>query len=126
MIEDNIKEIVHFMNYAQQLEGVKEIAREVCKALIPSSRSLVGKDLVNVFKMIDRYEGQLTQEARELIINVAPNLMTIESQKIFDHYQGTTGGAIKDKKLEEINEKLEKQDLINKIMILKKYQHIYH
>jgi len=34
--------------------------------------------------------------------------MTIESQKIFDHYQGTTGGAIKDKKLEEINEKLEK------------------
>ena len=114
------------MNYAQQLEGVKEIAREVSKALIPSSRSLVGKDLVNVFKMIDRYEGQLTQEARELIINVAPNLMTIESQKIFDHYQGTTGGAIKDKKLEEINEKLEKQDLINKIMILKKYQHIYH
>lgn len=47
---------------------------------MPLSRSIVGNDLVNLFKMIDRYG--ITEDVRQLMINVAPNLMTIEMQKI--------------------------------------------
>jgi len=52
---NNFKEILHFMNYTPNFEGAKEVARELCKLMLPLSRSLVGRDLVNLFKMIDRY-----------------------------------------------------------------------
>lgn len=45
LILNNVKEIVHFMNYSPQMEGAKEIARDICKTLLPQSRSIVGKDL---------------------------------------------------------------------------------
>ena len=63
------------------------------------SRSFVGKDLVNLFKMIDRYG--ITDDMLPLLINVAPNLMTIESQKIFtdDNF---------DDRFIKINERMEK------------------
>ncbi len=62
------------------MEGAKDIARDLCKLIMPLSRSIVGNDLVNLFKMIDRFG--ITEDVRELMINVAPNLMTIEMQKI--------------------------------------------
>jgi hypothetical protein len=49
--------------------------------MLPLSRSIVGNDLINLFKMIDRFG--ITEDVRQLMINVAPNLMTIESQKIY-------------------------------------------
>jgi hypothetical protein len=71
------------MNQAPNFEGSKEIARDLCKMMLPISRSIVGNDLVNLFKMIDRYG--ITEDVRLLMINVAPNLMTIESQKIYQY-----------------------------------------
>lgn len=65
------------MNNVSGLEGSKEIAKEFSKTILPYSRSIVGKDLVNLFKMIDKYS--ITEDVRALIANVAPNLMTIES-----------------------------------------------
>ncbi len=62
------------------MEGAKDIARDLCKLIMPLSRSIVGNDLVNLFKMIDRFG--ITEDVRQLMINVAPNLMTIEMQKI--------------------------------------------
>jgi hypothetical protein len=49
--------------------------------MLPLSRSIVGNDLINLFKMIDRFG--ITEDVRQLMINVAPNLMTIESQSIY-------------------------------------------
>lgn len=49
--------------------------------MLPHSRSIVGNDLINLFKMIDRYG--ITEDVRQLMINVAPNLMTIESQNLY-------------------------------------------
>jgi hypothetical protein len=73
--------------------------------------------------MIDRFA--LTDDVMPLLINVAPNLMTIESQKIYDY---SKSGLLpeKDREFSRINERMEKQDLAHKIMILKKYEHIYH
>lgn len=55
------------------------------------------------------------------MINVAPNLMTIELQKIYLNKEGKS-----DIHFGRVNERLEKSDLANKIMILKKYESIYH
>ncbi len=121
LILNNVKEIVHFLTYAQNLEGGKDIARELCKLMLPISRSIVGNDLVNLFKMIDRYG--INDDVRQLMINVAPNLMTIESQKI---HQYKKANKDQDVQFAKINERLEKSDLANKIMILKKYESIYH
>jgi len=49
--------------------------------MLPLSRGIVGNDLINLFKMIDRFG--ITEDVRLLMINVAPNLMTIESQSIY-------------------------------------------
>lgn len=49
--------------------------------MLPLSRSIVGNDLINLFKMIDKFG--ITEDVRQLMINVAPNLMTIESQSIY-------------------------------------------
>lgn len=46
--------------------------------------------------------------------------MTIESQKIYNRYQSKP-----DERFQLINDRLEKQDVSNKKMILKKYEHIY-
>jgi hypothetical protein len=45
------------MNFVspQNLESAKDIARDFCKVIHTHSRSLVGKDLVNLFKLIDKY-----------------------------------------------------------------------
>ena len=89
---------------------------------MPQSRSFVGKDLVNLFKMIDKYS--INDDMRTLIVNVAPNLMTIEALRIYDHSRRFDGEY--DSRFTKINERLEKATLADKIMILKKYEHIYH
>jgi hypothetical protein len=53
--------------------------------MLPISRSIVGTDLVNMFKLIDRYG--ITEDVWHLMINVAPNLMTIETQNIYQYEQ---------------------------------------
>lgn len=53
LIQDNFKELIHFLVYAKGFEGIREVARDLCKLSTPSSRSLVGPDLVNMFKVID-------------------------------------------------------------------------
>ena len=77
LIVNNVKEIVQFLNQVSNFEGSKDIARDLCKLMLPISRSIVGNDLVNLFKLIERYG--ITEDVRQLMINVAPNLMTIES-----------------------------------------------
>ena len=67
--------------------------------------------------MIDRYG--ITDEAVTLMLQVAPNLMTIESKKL------SNGQSYGDERFKVINERLEKEDLKNKIMILKKYEDIF-
>ena len=105
LIQDNYKEFVHFLAYAKGLEDGKTIAASLCKLIEPCSRSMVGPDLVNLFKVIDRYS--LTDEVRQLLINVAPNLMTIESLKIYDY--STTGLIGKeDAEFSRVNQHLEK------------------
>ena len=86
LIQDNFREIIHFMSYAPKIESSKDLTKQLCKIIEPNSRSIVGRDLVNLFKMIDRYN--ITEDVQPLLINVAPNLMTIESQKLFN-YRGT-------------------------------------
>lgn len=83
----------------------------------------MGRDLVNLFKVIDRFS--LTDEVKPLLINVAPNLMTIESQKIYDYAKASIIPET-DPDFARINDRLERQDLAHKVMILKKYEHIYH
>jgi hypothetical protein len=63
------------------MESGKEIAMELIKTIQPVARNLVGRDLVTLFKMIDKYG--ITDESCALLMSVAPNLMTIESPKIF-------------------------------------------
>lgn len=121
LIQDNFKELIHFLVYAKGFEGIREVARDLCKLATPSSRSLVGPDLVNLFKVIDRY--QLTDELRPLLVNVAPNLMTIESLKIFDYSRAGLGEQAD---FALINERMERQDVTNKKMILKRYENIFH
>lgn len=102
---------------SQHFEGAKDIAKELCKVVTPLSRSFVGKDLVNLFKMMGKYS--LTDIMLPVLINVAPNLMTIESQNNF--LDDTV-----DKRFIKINERIKQQDLDNKKMIMKKYEHLYH
>ena len=47
---------------------------------MPISRSIVGDDLLNLFKMIDRYG--VNDQVYQLLLNVSPNLMTIECKKV--------------------------------------------
>ena len=117
LIQNNVREIVHFMIRSQHFEGAKDVAKELCKVLTPLSRSFVGKDLVNLFKIMGKYS--LTDIMLPVLINVAPNLMTIESQNNF--LDDTV-----DKRFIKINERIKKQDLDNKKIILKKYEHLYH
>lgn len=77
LIQSNAGRLVYFMNQSAQVENGKELAKQLSKALLPISRSIVGQDLVSLFKMIDKYG--LTDESHDLLLSVAPNLMTIET-----------------------------------------------
>lgn len=81
----------------------------------------MGKNLVDLFKMVDKFG--ITDESKHLLISVAPNLMTIESPTIFQWR--LTPEQNDDVKFADINAGLLKQDQEKKMTILKKYQYIY-
>jgi|LauGreDrversion4_2_1035121.scaffolds.fasta_scaffold75360_1 hypothetical protein len=56
----------------------EDIYIDVCKTLLPLSRSIVGDDLLNLFLMFERFG--IHDDARQLMLNVSPNLMTIEQK----------------------------------------------
>lgn len=111
------------MNSVPHIESGKDIARDLCKVMLPQSRSLVGKDLVNLFHIIDKYGLIGDPDARNLLINVAPNLMTVESAKLVENVSGVVDS--KDSRMAKVRERLVKEDLANKIKILKKYETIF-
>lgn len=79
-----------------------------------NSRNLVGKDLLNLFKMIDKYG--IVDETKTMIVNVAANFETIDSEKIMT--------SENDNIFDKLNEKLEKKELDKKLNIIKKFIHI--
>lgn len=74
--------------------------------------------------MIDKYH--ILDDVRMLLVNVAPNLMTIQSPKLYDYSQHQGPLNLPDPRLTAINERLESQTLDSKIMVLKKYENVYH
>lgn len=121
LILTNAREIVHFMSYAKHIDGAKDIVRDLFKAIMPQSRSFVGTDLVNLFKVIDKY-GML-EEVPHILINVAPNLMTIQPFKQIDYTIENTKQA--ESGFASVNESHEREDKTIKRMILKKYEALF-
>jgi hypothetical protein len=73
--------------------------------------------------MFERYG--IHDDARQLMLNVSPNLMTIERKNVNQQFNSGQP-ELPDKKFEEINQRQEHLDINRKIMILKHYEGIYH
>lgn len=81
-----------------------------------NNRSIVGKDLLNLFTMIEKYG--ITENVHSLLVNIVANLQTIESVPInmFENF--------KEEVFEEINEKTAEKEKEIKKKIIKKFMHI--
>ncbi len=97
------------MIHSRNLQGFKppEIYKEVCQTVLPQSRSIQGDDLLNLFLMFERYG--INDEVRQLMLNVSPNLMTIEQKKVMENAMEGSNKVLEfpDKRFEEINQRQE-------------------
>jgi hypothetical protein len=78
LINNNVSSIISFLNHCDKENG-KAITKEFCKNLT-NSRNLLNEDIVNFVSLIEKYK--LHDISRHHFISIAPNLMTIDSQKV--------------------------------------------
>lgn len=99
-------------------EKSKELAALICNKM-SNGRRLVGKDLINLFKMIDKYG--IHEDVKELMVNEAANLETIDYQEIKGpvDFKASTDPVFSD-----INDKNRKKDYDMKLQIIRKFEHI--
>lgn len=99
-------------------EKSKELAALICNKM-SNGRRLVGKDLINLFKMIDKYG--IHEDVKVLMVNEAANLETIDYQEIKGpaELKPSTDPVFSD-----INDKNSKKDYDMKLQIIRKFEHI--
>ncbi|CDW77558.1 UNKNOWN [Stylonychia lemnae] len=113
LIDLNIPSIITFLNLVS-FENGKHITQKVLDQMI-SGRSLVGNDLLTLINLIEKHG--LIEANKQLMVNVAANLQTIEIQKINNTYE--------DPVFESVNHQASKKERDIKTKIIKKYQQIF-
>lgn len=78
LITKNIGALIHFLTYTNS-DNNKQLATMLAQN-ITNGRSLVGEDLVNLFKMINKYG--IADQVRPMLMIVASNLQTIDQTEV--------------------------------------------
>ena len=113
LIQQNIDSLIsHLISQTQKQDG-KELASLLCSK-ITNGRSLVHENLMNLFVLVRKFG--LLEEVKPLLVNVAANLETVESQLITN--------PRKDPVFDQINMKIEADLVQNKKDILSLYMHL--
>lgn len=115
LISKHIGGLIKYLTVTVSSENHKELAK-LLATQIKNGRSLVGEDLLDLFKMIDKFS--LLDMTKPLVMTVASNLQTIDKETIRIATEENGNFARESDRREEANNE-------NKRMIFNKYKSIY-